>query len=338
MKILYGIQGTGRGHFSRSIEVITALRTLGCDISILISGQNSGDLYNLDQDYDVDFFKSPTIVSQNGKTDIHKTLQSFKPLDFKKAINQMATKDIDLVITDFEPISARVARKKDIPCIGLANQFSCLYEGNRTSLYRKFVKSFCPTDIALGFGWTPGAHPILPPIIASDVRSKNAQQNSNNILIYLPWEGLDIIEALLPIEDYNFIIYTKDTPPTDIPSHITFKNIDRQSFLHDLGACHGIISNAGFGLLSEGLFLGKKVLTKPQKWQPEQKWNADALERHNLGTSVQQLNEENIRNWLPQKNTSTPHFPDYLDVLGRWIAAHNFDTMNTLITQAWTQN
>jgi UDP-N-acetylglucosamine:LPS N-acetylglucosamine transferase len=41
MKILYGIQLTGNGHITRSIKIITALKSAGFDVDIITSGTNS---------------------------------------------------------------------------------------------------------------------------------------------------------------------------------------------------------------------------------------------------------------------------------------------------------
>ena len=41
MKILYGIQSTGNGHITRSSKIIYRLKKLGCEIDILLSGNNS---------------------------------------------------------------------------------------------------------------------------------------------------------------------------------------------------------------------------------------------------------------------------------------------------------
>lgn len=41
MKVLYGIQLTGNGHITRSIKIITALKSAGFDVDIITSGTNS---------------------------------------------------------------------------------------------------------------------------------------------------------------------------------------------------------------------------------------------------------------------------------------------------------
>ena len=41
MKILYGIQLTGNGHITRSIQIIKSLKESGCEVDIITSGNNS---------------------------------------------------------------------------------------------------------------------------------------------------------------------------------------------------------------------------------------------------------------------------------------------------------
>ena len=43
MKILFGVQGTGNGHISRSRELVRKLKADGHDVDVIISGRNRSD-------------------------------------------------------------------------------------------------------------------------------------------------------------------------------------------------------------------------------------------------------------------------------------------------------
>ena len=51
MKILYGIQLTGNGHLTRSIELISQLKKRGFEVDILVSGNN----YSVNIQFDVKY-------------------------------------------------------------------------------------------------------------------------------------------------------------------------------------------------------------------------------------------------------------------------------------------
>ena len=44
MKILYGVQGTGNGHITRSSILIPILRDMGHEVEVIISGRNNTQL------------------------------------------------------------------------------------------------------------------------------------------------------------------------------------------------------------------------------------------------------------------------------------------------------
>ena len=58
-----------------------------------------------------------------------------------------------------------------------------------------------------------------------------------------------------------------------------------------------LITNAGFQLTSEALFLGKPILCKPQKGQPEQEHNAKILDDLGYATVHKRL-MPTIKDWL----------------------------------------
>ena len=84
MKILYGINGTGNGHITKSLNIISNLNKLGYkNIDILISGNN----HSLNIPYKYKFHGFSLKYNQYGSIDYLKTLKDFKPLQFIKDIS-----------------------------------------------------------------------------------------------------------------------------------------------------------------------------------------------------------------------------------------------------------
>ena len=71
----------------------------------------------------------------------------------------------------------------------------------------------------------------------------------------------------------EFILYT-NIELIEKHGNITLKPFSNITFKEDLIQCSGLITNAGFQLPSEALFLGKPMLCKPLNGQPEQEHNA----------------------------------------------------------------
>ena len=49
MNILYGVNATGNGHISRSRITISELKKRGHDVTVLFSGRNDEDFFDLDE-------------------------------------------------------------------------------------------------------------------------------------------------------------------------------------------------------------------------------------------------------------------------------------------------
>ena len=119
MKILYGIQGTGNGHLSRAEDIVPALQKIA-DVDVLVSGNQSQvpSIFTVDyQRKGLTFF-----TSKNGGINFGKSLVNFNLGNFISEIRDFPAKKYDLIISDFEPISAWSATIKNVPCIELSHQ------------------------------------------------------------------------------------------------------------------------------------------------------------------------------------------------------------------------
>jgi len=62
------------------------------------------------------------IFGDRGNVSIKKTLGSLKPFQFIKDIIQLPLANYDLIISDFEPVSAWASLLKNKQCIGISHQ------------------------------------------------------------------------------------------------------------------------------------------------------------------------------------------------------------------------
>jgi uncharacterized protein (TIGR00661 family) len=117
MKILYGIQLNGNGHITRSVELISILKERGFDIDIVTSGNNS----NLKIPFDVKNHFDGISIYYNKKGSINwiKTLLSVRLLKLIKD-TKYDVSEYDLVISDFEPISAWSSKRRNVRSIGIS--------------------------------------------------------------------------------------------------------------------------------------------------------------------------------------------------------------------------
>jgi uncharacterized protein (TIGR00661 family) len=131
----------------------------------------------------------------------------------------------------------------------------------------------------------------------------------------------------------DFIIYTDIENIKEI-ENITLKPFSNKYFKYDLLTCRSLITNAGFQLTSEALFLGKPILCKPVKGQPEQEHNAKIL--HDLGyaTVSQKINAAMIKDWLHTSKNIKIDFSNPIDVIVDIIENREKDFSNE-INRLW---
>ena len=122
MKILYGIQLNGNGHITRSLELINQLKAKGYEVDVIASGGN----YSIElPDYIKKFKGLSMYFNKSGRINKLKTTLSLNLFKLIKDVNYDCSV-YDLVISDFEPISAYSAKKHKVKSIGISNQVSII--------------------------------------------------------------------------------------------------------------------------------------------------------------------------------------------------------------------
>lgn len=281
MKILYGIQGTGNGHLSRSREIVKELKKEH-DVFCIFSGRKKKDYFDIEELKPYKIFKGLTFQKKNGKVDISSTILNVDLYSFIKDVKKLKEK-YDLVITDFEPITSLFSRNNNIPSIGISHQYafnSSKYLRNDLDPITKYlVKNFAPADLEIGLHWMSFEDNIKHPIINSDVESLETY-NDDYYIVYLPWEEKETISSLKDFSKERFVVYDKRKI---LEKNIVSKKLSRENFIHDLSKCKGVVCSSGFQLLTEAIFLNKKIFTIPMKNQTEQVSNAKLISSMALG-------------------------------------------------------
>lgn len=337
MNILYGVQGTGNGHISRSREIIRYLKERGHHVEVIFSGRHPEAFWDMEVFKPFTTYRGLTFITDKGKIDYSKTaLQLNLPRLFAD-IRSHHTNGLDLVITDFEPITARIAKKIKIPSIGIGHQYAFYHDipvANDNFLAHYIIKNYAPADIPIGLHWHHFNQPILPPITPTTLNS-SALKHPDKVLVYLPFESLsDLLSLIHPFKEYNFYIYHNISKADDI-GNLHLRPFSRQGFLKDLEECTYVVSSAGFELVSEAITLGKKILVKPLEGQMEQHSNALALIQLNLGSTMNTLNHEDMGKFLTTPNARSVLYPDVALLIAQWLEKGQWQEVAPLVEECW---
>ena len=304
MKILYGIQGTGHGHISRAKELLPELAKYA-SVDVIMSGGNSVP----DIEEFITYKKHGISLSydNNGSVSIIGTLLDLRPISFVKDINKISLKKYDLVISDYEPISAWAAKFKNIPCVALSHQASFLSRKtprpvHRSGVAEAILQHFAPAESAIGFHFKRYDSFVEPPIIRSPI--KNLRTNTeNHVTVYLSAFHHEVLmDIFAPIDEVDWHIFSPYCRKAKRVQNMSIYPISNQLFLDSVASCKGVICNAGFETCAEAMFLGKKLMAIPIHNQYEQQCNAAALKDMGILTLEGLRGKgDKIREWLENK-------------------------------------
>jgi uncharacterized protein (TIGR00661 family) len=314
MKILYAIQGTGNGHLTRAMEIVPLLKTLG-ETDVLVSGIQA----DLKLPFKVDFrFKGLSFIfGKAGGINIWQTYLKMNSKQLFSDIRQLKVSKYDLVISDFEPVSAWACNLSGIPCIGLSNQMATLHpmapQPKSVDFFGKWIlQHYAPVSYRYGFHYKALDSNIFTPIIRKEVREKVSTQQKH-YTVYLPsYDDERIINNLGKFKRINWQVFSKHSKKNYQLKNIQVYPLQSDTFLNSLATSKGVICNAGFGTTSEALFLGKKLLVVPMKTQYEQKCNAAMLKSMGVGVvkSIKKNNHEKIADWIEGAKPLLMDYPD----------------------------
>lgn len=333
-KIIYGVSGEGSGHSSRAKEMAGYLVSQGHQLKIVSYDRGYA---NLKDQFDCLEIEGLHIASEDNQVSVVKTFTdnlSRLPKGFKKLTllrELFKAFQPDCVITDFEPMTAYLARHHDIPLISLDNQHRMRYMNYSVDssldkdrlVTETVIKAMIPSpDVSLvtTFYWGELKNDrtfLFPPILRSEV-AELQPTDENHILVYLT-SGYDSLLGLLKqFSRETFYLYGYDR--TDKDENIQYKPFSKTGFLEDLASCRGVIATAGFTLMSEAFYLGKPYLAMPMLGQFEQQLNGVWLEQLQFGLNAPELNADKIGHFLycidefkPRFKQHLNHYSDYLD-------------------------
>ena len=314
MKILFAIQGTGNGHLSRARDVYPELVKYG-EVDVLVSG--------IQADVDVPFpvhyrmYGMSFIFGKRGGVDIVDTAKKLKLFRLMKDIRNFPVEQYDLVINDFEPVSAWACKRKNLPCISLSHQCAVLNENapapaSGDPMGKLVLQRYAPVTAAYGFHFKAFAENIFTPVIRREIRELTPT-NEGHYTVYLPaYNDEKIVKHLSQFRNAKWEVFSKHNKQPFIAGNVSVKKIDNRAFIESMAASAGVLCGAGFEGPAEAMYLGKKVLVIPMLTQYEQQCNAAGAKAMGA-TVIKTLDEKyygTIREWLETGKTIAVDYPD----------------------------
>lgn len=315
MKILYAIQATGNGHAARAIALVPILQKYA-EVDVFMSGRQC----DLQMPFEIKY-KSlgfSFLYDKKGGLSYLKTLFYNNPFRILKEIRSFDLSDYDLVINDFECISAWAAKRQRKPCLAMSHQASFLSPHSprpikKDKLGEWVLRHYAPSNHAIGFHFKRYDDFIYPPVLRQAIL-KAVTTNQGHYTVYLPaYSDEEIIKWLEPHE-VEWQVFSKHAKEPRRIKNIYLQPAHNERFTQSLVHSAGLLSSAGFESPAEALYLGKKLMVVPIQGQYEQYCNAAALEE--LGAQVcHALSHDLISKWLHEGQSLAHTWDDFLEDL-----------------------
>jgi len=325
--VLYGVNGEGAGHSTRAREVLCHLVSQGHQVHVASFDRG---LRNLKEHFDVTEIFGLRFAYVNNRVRYRRTIaknfitipRAAKSLTrLKELVEEWK---IDLVITDFEPLTCHVAHKKRLPVISIDNQH-CLsnavvsYPRNyrrdaaAAKLVTRLMTPHANAYLVISFFSAPiRKHNtfLFPPLLRQEIL-RAVPTEDDHVLVYVTSPAPALAKLLRSVR-CRFIAYGFGREDTVEEENILYKKPSLDGFFADLVSARAVVANSGFSLVTEALHLGKPYLAVPVRHQFEQIFNAYWVEKSGYGVSWEELNKERIEAFLynlPLYRENLAHYP-----------------------------
>jgi uncharacterized protein (TIGR00661 family) len=235
----------------------------------------------------------------------------------QKELKSVPVARYDLVINDFEPISAWACKLRNQPCISFSHQAAVLSPlapkpKKRDLIGKTILKKYAPSTVKYGLHFKAYEDRIFTPIIRQEIR-ETTRTTKGYYTVYLPSYGDNrILEMLSKIRKIDWRVFSKHTKSKYFYENITVYPIDNKAFIESMASSIGVLCGAGFETPAEALHMQKKLMVIPMKGQYEQQCNAAALQEMGVPVikSLKLKHLDKIKSWVDSNVKIEVYYPD----------------------------
>lgn len=325
MKILFVVQGEGRGHLTQAITMEKLLRNNGHEVVEVLVGKSESrrlpGFFNRSIQASVKQFISPNFLptQANKRANLPRSV-AYNLLKVPEYVESMLyikrriqMTGAEMVINFYELLTGLTYffLHPGVPQICIGHQYLFLHKDfkfpktNRYSLFflnlftkmtslratHKLALSFCPMNEDAGKRTT-----VVPPLLRADVFRQESSQG-DYIHGYMVNSGFS--ESIMEWHKTHrktplrfFWDHWEENPVKKIDETLSFYQLDDVEFLRQMAGCKAYASTAGFESVCEAMYLEKPILMVPA--HIEQECNAYDAIRNGAGIIDENFNLSNL--------------------------------------------
>lgn len=318
MKILYGVPSEGMGHATRSKVIVSHLLEAGHDVRVATSDRAAefmekafpGRVFKIEGfhlKYDkgtVDRWKSFSHLVASAPESLVANARQF--LQVHRGFSP------DVAISDFESFTYYFAKTHRLPILSIDNMQvinRCSLdltipdeETENHRLAKAIIKAkvpFCARYLVTSFFEAPprkARTEIVPPILREPILAAQPLAGEHILVYQTATSQSDLVDGLKKVKGHKFLVYgfNRDEDHGDV----VLKKFSEDGFISDLASCKAVLTNGGFSLISEAVYLHKPVLSFPLAGQFEQFVNGAQVERMGYGRHFAKFSPDAVKAFL----------------------------------------
>lgn len=332
MRVLFLVQGEGRGHLTQALSLAQILKTAGHEVVGALVGVTAerGVPAFFSEKFTAPITPvfSPGLAYNAGTNELQPfrtTMQAIRyARPFWRSLKQVRVHidahQPDVVVNFFEMLGGLTYAllKPSVPMICIAHQYMAFHPNFQRPqgqwFYRQAFKlntrltCFGARELlALSFDKQPDEPTqrlrIVPPLLRREVTEQKPTPG-DFLLAYVTQPGLtvEIRKAHEQRPDVRIDGFHAgvDVPDQVVDETLTYHAINGKRFLDFMARCKAVVTTAGFESVCEAAYLGKPTLMIPQPNHYEQACNAIDGQRAGVGLASDQFDLNRLLDYIPQ--------------------------------------
>ena len=318
MKILYGVPGEGLGHATRSKVVIGHLLAQGHQVCVVSSSRAytmlaaafPGRVHEIRgfhlayKGLAVSRVRTAVLTLRTAPQDLRVNFAKYRELlcDFEP----------EIVVSDFESFSYLFAKMHRLPIVSIDNMQIISRtkldvvvpkaERGNYSLAKSIVRAKLPRSryyfvtTFFNLPLTKDNTTLVPPIIRPEILAARPSPGGHVLVYQSATTQQNLVALLQQLPDQEFRVYGFNKQESH--GNVQLCAFSEAGFIADLASCRAVVTNGGFSLISEAVFLHKPVCAIPIPAQFEQWLNAAEIEQLGYGRHFEAITADNLRAFL----------------------------------------
>ncbi|QJD78134.1 glycosyltransferase family protein [Spirosoma rhododendri] len=336
MRVLFIVQGEGRGHLTQALSLAQLLKSAGHEVTgalVSVTEQRNVPAFFRDAfDAPITPIFSPGLFynpASNALQPTKTTLYAIRHIgglwrSLQQVYDIIEQQRPDVVMNFFEMLGGLTygLLRPSVPMVCVAHQYMAFHPNFQRPkgqwLYRLAFKlsthitCFGAEEmLALSFDQQPDAPQqrvrIVPPLLRQEV-TQLKPVSGDSLLAYVTQPGLrcEVEKAhqqhpAIPIDGFHAQATGPDQP---VDETLTYHAIDGKRFLEFMARSRAVVTTAGFESVCEAAYLGKPVLMIPQPNHYEQACNAIDGQRAGVGVASDKFDLDQLLDYLPNYDAS----------------------------------